>query len=274
MEEKIEEEHDTEILKRTPPNSTVTHQVEKVKSPSVQSVLEGSIKRMTGIETLVEGAGRTDSGVHALGQVAHFDLPMFIHPHKLMPGINFYCRGLGVVVLEIDQVTEDFHARFSAKSREYIYKVINRRAPLALEARRAWHVARPLNMRAMEAAALEFLGQHNFNAFRASSCQSKSSIKTLDNLNIVKGILTEDFFLPSPFPQSSLIPQYYNEINFHVKARSFLHNQVRIMVGTLIVVGMGKIRGEDIRRIIEEGNRKNSGPTAPAFGLYLVRVGY
>lgn len=225
--------------------------------PSVQGALEEALRRMTGHPVLVEGAGRTDTGVHALGQVAHFDLSKPFEPFQLVSGLNFYTQRYGVVVLEAARVPDHFHARFSAKSREYLYKIVLRRPPLTLEAHRAWHVSLPigtqLNWKAMQDAAQAFLGTHNFSAFRAAACQSKSPIKTLDRC---------------------LIRRVESGMEVEVQARSFLHNQVRIMVGTLIAIGQGKLPADAIGQLLENGDRTQSGPTAPPDGLYLRRVYY
>lgn len=227
--------------------------------PSVQGTLEDSLRRMTGESVLVEGAGRTDTGVHALGQVAHFDLPIqrAFEPFKLVEGLNFYAQRHGVVVLEASQVPDDFHARFSAKSRTYLYQVVLRRAPLVLERHRAWHVPLPigtaLKLEAMQKAAEALLGTHNFNAFRAAECQSKNPVKTLDRCHIRS---TEE------------------GIEFEVQARSFLHNQVRIMVGTLMAIGREKLPLGVIDELLKSGDRTQGGPTAPPDGLYLKNVAY
>ena len=199
--------------------------------------------------------------MHALGQVAHFDLAGdlsgALDPLKLEAGLNFYARPYGVVVLEVARAPHDFHARFSAKARPYLYRVVLRRAPLALDRHRAWHVALPLgatlDRAAMRAAAQDFLGTHNFNAFRAAACQSKSPIKTLDRCEV------------RDRPEG---------LEVEVQARSFLHNQVRIMVGTLVAIGRGRLPPEAVRALLESGDRTQAGPTAPPDGLYLTKVTY
>jgi tRNA pseudouridine38-40 synthase len=223
------------------------------KHPSVQSVIEMAVFKITGEQVLVEGAGRTDSGVHAFNQIAHFDLHVRIDPSRLQAGINFYARTHGCCILDISIVENNFHARFSAKSREYVYKIVNRRSPLVLDKIRAWHVAPQLDLGKMVVAAQGFLGTHDFNAFRAAECQSKTTIKTLDYFNISK----------------------HNElIECHVKSRSFLHNQVRIMVGTIVWIGLNKLPVSIIESLFVDKIRSNAGPTAPACGLYLLRVNY
>lgn len=221
--------------------------------PSVQGTLENALFKMTGMPILVEGAGRTDAGVHAFAQAAHFDLPKFIEPFKLLTGINFYIKNWGAIVVHIETVDKSFHARFSALSREYVYKIVNRRMPLALDYKRAWYVSEPLDTNSMKKAAKDFLGKHNFNAFRASACQSKDPVKTVDKCEI--------------FVQEE-------KIEFYVKARSFLHHQVRIMMGTLVWIGKGKMPLSTISALLESGDRRKAGPTAPPQGLYFLRVNY
>jgi tRNA pseudouridine38-40 synthase len=227
--------------------------------PSVQAVIENAVKKVTGMEVLVEGAGRTDAGVHAIGQVAHFDLPELISAQSLLPGFNFYCRRFGAVILDIELVDSDFHSRFSAISREYIYRIVNRAAPLTVLSRYAWHVATRLDIDAMAIAAARLLGTHDFSAFRSSSCQSKRPVKTLDAFEVR---------LPN------LAAMHGNTIEFYVKARSFLHNQVRIMVGTLVLIGKGKMVADEISELICSGDRTKAGITAPPHGLYLTKVNY
>ena len=221
--------------------------------PSVQGVLEYACWKMGGGYVLVEGAGRTDAGVHALAQVAHVDFPRPIKPEQLMAGLNFYLQSTGAVVKAAEEVSDSFHARFSAKARLYRYRILNRRAPSALWRTRAWHVPAELDIGAMETAANCFLGTHNFQAFRAAACQSRSPIKTLDRFEIT----TEGDF-----------------IECAVKARSFLHNQVRIMVGTLVWIGKKKIPMTIVQEALERGDRTQVGPTAPPYGLYLAGVEY
>jgi tRNA pseudouridine38-40 synthase len=217
--------------------------------PSVQGTIERAIFNLTGRCVLVEGAGRTDAGVHALAQVAHFDSPLCLDVGKLIAGLNFFARGCSI--LNVQSVPPDFHARFSAVSREYVYKIVNRRSPLAIDRGRAWHVSRPIDVEVVKQSAEEMLGSHNFNAFRSSACQSKNPVKTLDVFDVF---------------------ERNEHIECRVKARSFLHNQVRIMVGTLVWIGTGKL--QNIVALLEHGDRTKSGPTAPAHGLYLAAVNY
>ncbi|GHS92559.1 tRNA pseudouridine synthase A [Alphaproteobacteria bacterium] len=221
--------------------------------PSVQSVLERAVQKMTGHAVLVEGAGRTDAGVHATGQVAHFDLPTRLEPQELLSGMNFYSRAWGVSVLQVAPASENFHARFSATSRTYLYKIVNRAAPLILDRNRAWHIASPLCVSAMQEASAFFLGSHNFQTFRSAHCQSQKPQKTLDLCDVF---------------------QMEDVIGIRVKARSFLHNQVRIMAGTLVLIGKGKCPPATIANLLQKEDRTQAGPTAPAHGLYLEHVAY
>lgn len=234
----------------------------QLDGPSVQEYLEtalavlepdsGNVSQTT---PEVQGAGRTDAGVHALAQVAHFDLRREIEGWKLRDALNFHLRELGapVVILEAETVAESFNARFSAKGRGYIYRILNRRSPSVLEKDRVWWVPVPLDVEKMRAGASYLLGHHDFSSFRAAACQAKSPLKTLDKLDIeARG----------------------DEIIFTVEARSFLHHQVRNMVGTLKMVGDGHLQPEDVKRILEARDRSAAGPTAPACGLYLSKVIY
>ncbi len=203
----------------------------------------------------VFGAGRTDAGVHALAQVAHFDLEREIEDWKLRDALNFHLREMGapVVILDAEPVPDTFNARFSAKGRSYIYRILNRRTPAVLQKNRVWWVPVELDVEKMRQAAVHLLGHHDFSSFRAAACQAKSPLKTLDKLDItISG----------------------EEIIFAVEARSFLHHQVRNMVGTLKLVGDGHLQPEDIKTILEAKDRKAAGPTAPACGLYLSKVWY
>lgn len=218
----------------------------------------GSVPQIPVITRLtpeVQGAGRTDAGVHALAQVAHFDLDRKIEAWKLREALNFHLReqNAPVVVLEAETAADDFNARFSAKGRGYVYRILNRRTPPVLQKDRVWWVPVPLNVEAMRQGAEYLLGHHDFTSFRAAACQAKSPLKTLDKLEIS---VSED------------------EIVFTVEARSFLHHQVRNMVGTLKLVGDGHLRPQDIKTILEAKDRKAAGPTAPACGLYLSKVVY
>ena len=229
----------------------------QLDGPSVQEYLEKALSYLSsdGQEIPVQGAGRTDAGVHALAQVAHFDLEREIADWKLRDALNFHLREqeAPVVVLDVEEVDEDFNARFSAKGRGYIYRILNRRSPAVLEKDRVWWVPVDLDIGKMQEGAKYLLGHHDFSSFRAAACQAKSPIKTLDKLDI---------------------SQRGEEIIFEVEAKSFLHHQVRNMVGTLKLVGDGHLTPQDVKRILEAKDRKAAGPTAPACGLYLSKVWY
>lgn len=204
---------------------------------------------------IVYGAGRTDTGVHALAQVAHFDLKEDLEDWKLREAMNARLRDMEapISVISVEKTGNDFHARFSAKGRGYVYRLLNRRAPAVLEKNRVWWVPVPLDVEKMREGTKYLLGHHDFSSFRAAACQAKSPLKTLDKLDIeVCG----------------------EEIRFIVEARSFLHHQVRNMVGTLKMVGDGHLQPDDVKRILEAKDRKAAGPTAPACGLYLSKVVY
>jgi tRNA pseudouridine38-40 synthase len=220
---------------------------------SIQQALEEAIFRITGETVTVHGAGRTDAGVHALGQVAHVDIEKHLTPEKLMDAVNFHLKPNPIAVLAAEAVVPDFHARFLAKKRAYLYRIQNRRTPLTIERDRAWLVQVPLDAASMHAAAQLLVGQHDFSTFRASLCQAKSPVKTLDRLDVARR---------------------GTEIEIIAEARSFLHHQVRNIVGTLRLVGEGKWSPADVRRALEARDRAKGGPTAPPDGLYLTWVGY
>ena len=222
---------------------------------SAQYFLEEAIKGFSHQNINIYGAGRTDAGVHALGQVAHFDLETKMDLFHLREAFNARLRILSapVSVVEVEEVSADFHARFSAKGRGYIYRLLNRRAPTVLMKDRVWVVGYPLNVDKMRAGAKYLLGHHDFSSFRGAGCQALSPEKTLDKLDIITNGA---------------------EIDFVVEARSFLYHQVRNMVGTLKEVGDGKLQPEDVKTILEKKNRACAGVTAPACGLYLSKVMY
>ncbi|MDH3475450.1 MAG: tRNA pseudouridine(38-40) synthase TruA [Rhodospirillales bacterium] len=220
---------------------------------SVQAALEEAIKAFSGEDVLVEGAGRTDSGVHALAQVAHFDLEKPADADTVRDAVNFHLKPRPVAVLTAEVAAEDFHARFSAQGRDYLYRIVNRRAPLALEAGRAWQVPVPLDAEAMHEAGQALLGHHDFTSFRAAQCQAASPVKTLDALTVRRR---------------------GEAITIAVAARSFLHNQVRIITGTLRLVGEGKWSKKDVETALGACDRAAAGPTAPPDGLYLAAVRY
>ncbi|MEZ5936719.1 MAG: tRNA pseudouridine(38-40) synthase TruA [Hyphomonadaceae bacterium] len=222
--------------------------------PSVQGALEEAVANLNRGEAVeVTGAGRTDAGVHAFGQVAHLDLGTGIRPDKLRDALNAHLRPHPVAVLEAETVAPDFHARFDAVRRSYIYRIVNRRADLALDRNRAWRVPVPLDHETMHAAAQALVGKHDFTTFRDSQCQSDSPVKTLDEITV------------------SRIGQ---DIEVRCAARSFLHRQVRSMVGSLVEVGRGREGVTWIGRILKAADRTQCGPVAPADGLYLYRVDY
>ena len=221
--------------------------------PSIQSSVEDAIKKITSETVNVFGAGRTDSGVHAREQVAHFEFSKNISLDSIRDGINQHLRPLPIAILEVKEVYDDFHARFSAKLRTYEYLIINRRAPLTFNKNLTWGVFKKLNMDAMKEAASIFVGKHDFNAFRSVDCQSSSSIKTIQSCSIE----TND-----------------QHITLNVSAKSFLHSQIRIMAGTLVEVGKGQFNSSDVKDIIKSRDRSKAGATAPAHGLYLLKVEY
>lgn len=221
--------------------------------PSVQASLERAVLRLSGETATVNGAGRTDAGVHALGQVAHFDLEKSFAPAKLRDALNHHLRPDPVCVLEAACVSMEFNARFSASARLYLYRILNRRAPPVLERGRAWHVARELDSDRMHAGAQHLVGKHDFTTFRAAECQALSPVKTLDALSVRRA---------------------GEELHIEAKARSFLHHQMRSIVGSLKLVGEGKWRPRDIADALDACDRTRCGPVAPAEGLFLVRVDY
>jgi tRNA pseudouridine38-40 synthase len=213
----------------------------------VQAICGGELT----VETIV--AGRTDAGVHARGQVVHFDLDRDFTPDKLRDGLNFYLRENRIAVLDATIADGAFSARLSATARHYLYRILNRRPPPAMEAGQVWHVPVPLDAGAMHAAAQRLLGHHDFNSFRSTECQAKSSLRTLDALAVMRA---------------------GDEIHVTTRSRSFLHNQVRIMVGTLKLVGEGRWSADDVSVALEKADRRAAGPTAPPEGLCLTRVDY
>lgn len=220
---------------------------------SVQGALESAIAKLTSEQAGIRGAGRTDSGVHARGQVAHFDLEKQWPADKIRDGLNYYLKPLPVVVLDCHEVPADFDARFSAVARHYLYRIVSRRAPPALDRNRVWWISRALDADAMRAAASVLVGRHDFTTFRAAACQAKSPLRTLDRLDVTRD---------------------GDEIRIYASARSFLHNQVRSMVGSLRLVGDGRWTRDDLAHALEARERTACGPVAPASGLYLMAVDY
>jgi tRNA pseudouridine38-40 synthase len=220
---------------------------------SVQEILERAVERFCGTAVTVHGAGRTDAGVHALAQAAHLDLPRAAAPEIIRNALNQHVKPAAVAVLAVEPVSDSFDARRSARGRVYRYRILNRRPPPTLERGRVWHVGPLLDAEAMAAAAQLLVGRHDFTTFRDTLCQARSPLRTLDALEIRR--LGE-------------------EIAIVARARSFLHHQVRNMVGTLKLVGAGKWRVGDVAEALAARDRRAGGPTAPAEGLYLVQVLY
>ena len=223
--------------------------------PSVQAILEAAAAKLAGEPVVLAAAGRTDAGVHATGQVAHVDLPRAFRSDQVRDGLNFWLRGENapVVVLASTRVGDDFHARFSAVGRRYLYRIVDRRPPPVLDRFRVLWARRRLDAEAMHRAAQHLLGNHDFSTFRAAECQSASPVKTLDRLDVLR---------------------VGEEIRVTAWARSFLHHQVRNMVGSLRLVGEGKWSEADLLRALAACDRRQGGPTAPPHGLYLTEVIY
>ena len=219
---------------------------------SIQEAIENAIFKLTAEKVIVFGAGRTDAGVHALGQVAHFNLKKKFQSENIRDGLNQYLRPQLIAILVAEQIDENFHARFSAIKRTYEYIITNRRSPLTINKNKSWGVFKTLDIKKIRDEAKFFLGKHNLEAFRSVHCQSNSAIKTIDDITIANK---------------------NNDIVITVSAKSFLYSQVRIMVGTLVEIGKGKIK-ISIKKIIEDKLRSQAGITAPACGLYLIKVDY
>ena len=220
---------------------------------SVQQVLEDAAAELTGGVCPVQGAGRTDSGVHATGQVAHLDVPDKFDANRVMTAMNALTTGHPVTVRDAREVPDEAHARFSATGRRYLYRILARRQPPALDHGRVWHHRNPLEAGLMQEAADRLVGRHDFTSFRASQCQADSPVRTLDELRI---------------------ETVGEELHLHATARSFLHHQVRNIVGTLALVGGGKWTPDDVTAALEARDRAAAGPTAPPEGLYLTEVVY
>jgi len=220
---------------------------------SVQQAIEEALARLTNETPALRGAGRTDAGVHALGQVAHFDLQRAWTGDKLRDGLNAHLRPEPVSVLLAEPVADGFDARYSAIRRSYCYRILTRRAPPVIDRGRVWHVGRRLDAAAMHSAARTLLGTHDFTTFRSTECQAKSPVRTLDVLDV---------------------SEHNDELVVSARARSFLHNQVRSLVGSLKLVGEGKWSAVDLKAALDARDRTQSGPVAPPEGLYLMRVDY
>lgn len=220
---------------------------------SVQQILEEAIYKFSGERVTLYGSGRTDAGVHAIAQIAHFNISKYIEPYKIINAINYFVRPYTVGVYDCELVDDNFHARFSATARHYIYRILNRPYPSVINFDRVWWVSLPLDISAMRESSKYLLGKHDFTSFRAISCQSKSPIKTLTKLDII-----EDS----------------EEIKLYFSAPSFLHHMVRNIVGSLVLVGKNVWQPEHIQEVLEKKDRKLAGPTAPASGLYFLKIDY
>lgn len=225
----------------------------QIHGPSVQQAVEEAVQATTGETVTMHAAGRTDAGVHALGMRAHIEVAKDIDAFRLMEALNHHLRPAPIAVLACDAKPDDWHARFSCIGREYLYRIANRRAPLTLDANRAWQIPQPLNADAMHRAAQALVGRHDFTTFRSVHCQAQSPEKTLDLLNVER---------------------IGEEVHIRAAARSFLHHQVRSMVGCLALVGMGRWREEQVGEALEARNRQALGLNAPSEGLYFVRALY
>ncbi len=225
--------------------------------PSVQQAVETALRRLEAEAPGIGAAGRTDSGVHATGQVAHCDLARAWQPFRLMEALNHHLKPAPVAVVAVAEVAGDFHARFSALERRYTFRLVSRRAPVTHDAGLVWQVRQTLDAEAMRAGAARLVGRHDFTTFRSTLCQANSPVKTLDQFDLE--VL--------PYPGGT-------EYRFHLRARSFLHNQVRSMVGTLERVGAGGWTPEDVTRALEARDRAACGPVSPPQGLYLTGVEY
>jgi tRNA pseudouridine38-40 synthase len=225
----------------------------QANGPSVQQALETAVEKFCGEQVTVFGAGRTDAGVHALGQTAHLDLERETSCEVLRSALNHHLRPLAISVLAAERAPADFDARLSAISRVYCYRILNRRAPPTLDRHRVWHVAPPLDLEAMQEGARHLVGRHDFSTFRDSLCQAKTPVKTLDRLEVSR---------------------VGEEIRIEARARSFLHHQVRNMAGTLELVGLGRWPPAAVALALAARDRRAGGPTAPPEGLFLVEIRY
>lgn len=225
----------------------------QVGQPTVQGLITSAVEALSGDKTLVQGAGRTDAGVHARAQAAHVDLTKEWDTDTIRDALNAHLRPHPIAILAAERAADDFNARTSAIRRHYLYRIVNRRADLTLEAGRAWRVPRPLDAATMHAAAQRLVGKHDFTTFRSTECQAKSPVKTLDVLGVERT---------------------GEELNVTAIARSFLHNQVRSMVGSLVLVGEGKWSPDNLAKALAARDRTACGPVAPPDGLYLMKVEY
>ena len=225
----------------------------QANGPSVQGAIADAVEKFTGTRQMPMGAGRTDSGVHALGQVAHLDLSRPHDANTVREALNHHLKPKPIAILAVRQIDERFDARFSATARHYRYRILNRRPPATIERDQLWWVSRPLNVEAMNEAATVLIGTHDFTTFRSTDCQAKSPVKTLDRLQV---------------------RQAGREIHIETSARSFMHAQVRSMVGSLKLVGEGKWSKQDLAAALQAAKRTACGPVAPARGLYFMKVDY
>ena len=229
----------------------------QLKGKSIQKEIENKLSKLLKQKIILFSAGRTDAGVHALNQVAHFDIIKKIKTDALRDGLNSHIKNLykkyKVSVLECKKVKKNFNARFDAKERTYLYKILDRRSPPAIQNKKIWHVKKKLDEKLMKKAAKVLVGKHDFTTFRSTDCQAKSPIKTINSIKIIR--------------KSS-------KIEIWIKAKSFLHNQVRIITGTLMMVGKGKWKKEDVERMLKAKKRGSAGQTAPSWGLFLYSIKY
>lgn len=221
--------------------------------PSVQAAIEDAVRALSGEKVVAHAAGRTDAGVHALAMPVHIDLSRDYPAETVRDALNHHLRPAPVAILSAQTVSANFHARFSARARHYLYRIVNRRAPLTLDAGRAWRVARPLDAEAMNAAARRLVGRHDFSTFRAAQCQAASPVKTLSALSAARA---------------------GEEISVYASAPSFLHHQVRSMVGALVEAGLGRWTPDDVEAALKACDRRACAPVAPAHGLYFLRADY
>ncbi|WCR53380.1 MAG: tRNA pseudouridine synthase A [Wolbachia endosymbiont of Ctenocephalides orientis wCori] len=220
---------------------------------SIQEIIENAVFNFSGEKVTLYCGGRTDAGVHAMGQVAHFDMQKEFGLYRIRNAINYHLKSIPIVILNAEIVNDTFHARFSAKKRHYEYKIVNRYAPAALEAGYIWQIFNPLDVNIMREAAKYLVGKHDLSSFRSKDCQAKNPVKTIDDIDI-----TQDG----------------SYIYIKISALSFLHNQVRIIVGTLVEFGKNKADPQEMKQIIDQHRRSAAGVTAPPYGLYLVKIDY
>lgn len=225
--------------------------------PSVQAAIEAALAKLEPGDHTIAAAGRTDTGVHGTGQVATVDLTRDWDPFRLSEALNFHLKPHPVAIVQAVQVADDFHARFSAMERRYLFRLVARRAPVTHDKGLVWQILRPLDVNAMRAGAAHLVGHHDFTTFRSTICQAKSPVKTLDEITITE----------HPYVGGS-------EYRFYLRARSFLHNQVRSIVGTLERVGAGSWQPDDVKTALDARDRAACGPVCPPQGLYLCGVGY